>query len=246
MSLIALVDGVRSKAYRPGPRRAHCTECHREMIAHTGGVVTWHWAHSKDDGGPACATKPETEWHRGWKSRCEDLARIEVPVGSRRADVLTRYGWAAEFQHSSLSVAEVRAREADWQWNLIWVIDATAAYREDRLWTWRKPGKPESFRVVTWRWSAAWVREVTCPTLLDLGDDKALFLGKWYPKDYGPLTGYGWIISGEELARCVINGDKPPRAPAFGTPVDPESWAQPAWCPWYTDFRPESIGRTAA
>lgn len=226
MPLIANVDGVRTTALRDGSRRGQCLDCGHEMLAKTGEVITWHWAHRQAEDAPACSAEPETEWHLTWKARCDDPARIEVAIGSRRADVLTQYRWAVEFQHSSLEVGEIRARERDWRQRLIWVIDGTTAHAEARLRTWRPSGREHW--TVEWAWSPAWVREVRCRTFLDLGEGQLMLLGRWFEKDPDrPVMGYGWRVTADEVARCVLNGRRPPTQPRKGQPVDPESWFQP-------------------
>lgn len=122
MPLIALIDGQRATATPDGPRRGVCPGCNAEMVAKTGEIVTHHWAHRYDDDTPRCEHEPETAWHLAWKARRTDSSDVEVAQGNRRADVLTPYGWAVEFQHSPLSVAEVKARERDWGRRMIWVF----------------------------------------------------------------------------------------------------------------------------
>lgn len=223
MSLVALVDGKRILADRDGPRRGQCPGCNREMVAKTGDVITWHWAHTHDESDP-CQVEPETEWHLGWKSRCTDTARIEVARGSRRADVLTPYGWAVEFQHSPLSVGEVHSREADWRRNLIWVMDGREATEAERLRRWR----PESrhFWTMRWAWAPVWVRDARCRTFVDIGGDQLIMVGRWYEKDPDrPVMGYGWDLTADQFTDYVINGKRPPRLPGMNAPLDAQAWA---------------------
>lgn len=226
MPLVALLDGVRVRATREGPRRAACAGCGLEMIAKTGDVVTWHWAHAHTIDAESCHVEHETEWHLGWKTRCGDADRIEVARGARRADVLTPYGWAVEFQHSAMDVREATARERDWRRRLVWVVDARDAYAGDRLVMRRPQGR--AHLTLRWAWSPAWVRDNACRTFLDVGDDRLVMVGRWYEKDPDrPVVGYGWSLSAEQFTRCVLDGHRPPRTPPLGVALDPEEWAAP-------------------
>ena len=94
------------------------------MIAKTGDVVAWHWAHQVDS--PGCPAAGETAWHLCWKQLGPPGSQ-ERAVGNRRADVLAPGRFAVEFQRSPLTAAEVTARESDWARRLVWVFDATDA-----------------------------------------------------------------------------------------------------------------------
>lgn len=224
MPLVALIDGARARAVRGGPRRGSCPGCGREMLAHTGDVIAWHWAHRHDDEAAACATEPETEWHLTWKSRCGDDERVEVPRGARRADVLTPYGWAVEFQHSPMDVREATRRERDWHRRLLWVVDAREAYDGERLTMWRPRGREHL--TLRWAWSPAWVREASCRMFLDIGE-RLVMIGRWFDKNPDrPVMGYGWPLEIDQFARCVLDGRRPPRDPALGRALAPESWVE--------------------
>lgn len=224
MPLVALVDGARATADRDGPRRGACPGCGREMSAKTGDVVTWHWAHLHDQDADACHVEPETEWHLNWKARCPDPDRIEAVRGNRRADVLTPYEWALEFQHSAISVSDARSRERDWRKHLIWIVDAREAYTAERL-TLRRPHGREHY-ALRWAWSPAWVRESGCRMFLDLGDGELVMVGRWYDKNPdAPVNGYGWRLTADTFTECVISGVRPPSAPRkLGAPLDPAAW----------------------
>jgi hypothetical protein len=98
--------------------RGECPGCGGDLIAKCGEIVVWHWAHVSGDCDPW--SEPETEWHSNWKE-CFPLECREVTVGNHRADVLIG-GHAIEFQHSSISVDEIRERELHYG-SLTWVID---------------------------------------------------------------------------------------------------------------------------
>lgn len=233
MSLIATRDGVRLFATIDGPRRASCLQCGDDMIAKTGEVVTHHWAHAHQTD---CPGSHETAWHMEWKATCPDADRIEVTVGNRRADVLTRYGWSIEFQHSSQSNKDVRAREADWGQRIIWCFDETAsASRETRYDTatgqtrnqlewWHPPDRP--FETIRWSHAKAYIFQTAAPTFLHIDADRLLYVGLLHEAE-GPKFGYGWLISREDFVAHVVNGQRPPVPPLFGAALEPAAWSVP-------------------
>ncbi len=122
MPLNALVNGEMTRADRDGPREAQCFECGHPMIAKTGELVVWHWAHRAEN--PDCGLSAESEWHLAWKARGLDgTQEIVSENGLRRADVLSPARFAIEFQRSPLSWREMRSREADWDQRVVWVLD---------------------------------------------------------------------------------------------------------------------------
>lgn len=122
---IALFNGQRSTA-RP-KSVGKCQYCGREMIAKCGSVVIWHWAHKSRR---RCDPwwENETEWHREWKAKFPlewQEVIFHAADGERHiADVLTKDGKVIEFQHSSMPLKELSAREAFYH-ELVWVVDAT-------------------------------------------------------------------------------------------------------------------------
>jgi hypothetical protein len=225
MPLYALRDGNRVRALKDGPRRAGCAECGQEMIARTGAVVIWHWAHRVHN--PQCETAPESEWHLGWKALAIDGTQ-EVRVGRRRADVLAPGGFAVEFQASALDREEVRAREDDWaaQGGMAWVFKAEAEFADGRIWVLpsirgrqSELAKPENRATldVTWSHAPERVRAARAPSFLDLGNDELLFIGGWR-QGLSPLTGYGWRVSRDWVVQNLLRGSEIPAALA----ADPE------------------------
>lgn len=222
MPLVAVVDGRRALASTDGARRAACVDCGREMIAKTGEVVTHHWAH-RHAADAGCGAG-ETDWHLSWKARCTELARVEVTRGQRRADVLTPYGWAVEFQHSPLTPTEVGRRETDWGRNMIWVFDLRDAADGVRLEYWRPDGRHH--HTLRWAWSKAFVIAAKVPTFVHATDDTLFMVGRWFDKKPSkPIQGYGWKLTADEFAEHVINGIRPPRTPGMGQPLDPRVWS---------------------
>lgn len=228
MPLYAIVDGRRRAVVPDGPRRASCADCGAEMLARTGTVKVWHWAHRTRN--PGCPAAAETEWHLAWKALGLDGTQ-EIAVGRRRADVLAPGGFAVEFQASPLTEAEVRAREDDWagQGSIAWVFKADAEYAAGRItltpslreWTEQGLVKPENQATLTIAWSHApeRVRAARAPSFLDIGDG-LLFVGAWRPKS-SPLTGYGWRVTKDSVVRSLLHGDTIPGQLA-GDPAEVE------------------------
>jgi hypothetical protein len=217
MPLFALLDGQRARAIKDGPRRAACLDCEAVMLAKTGEVVSWHWAHLTEN--PHCAAALESEWHLGWKLEATHSG-VEVAVGKRRADVLAPYGYAIEFQRSALTREEVQAREDDWGRKVIWIFYAKEAYeRPGGLQFWNADA---SFGKVDWakiHWPHApeRVRAARCWTLLDVGQPNLMFVGEWVP-DKSPLQGYGWPVTREWVEKEIINGIELPMRPGLTVP----------------------------
>lgn len=70
-------------------------------------------------------------WHLWWQSQADDAARIEVTDINasgdvRRADIVTRFGWCIEVQHSPIAAKTVRARENHWNGRVLWLVDAAS------------------------------------------------------------------------------------------------------------------------
>jgi competence protein CoiA len=171
-----------------------CPLCAAALIPKCGEIVTWHWAHR---GTVECDAwhEHETEWHRQWKARAP-AESVEVVMGPHRADIVTPRA-IIELQHSSISPAEIREREAFYGPRLIWLVDAIEAYREARLSVRPKKG------YVTLRWKHPRTSLCTCrrPIWLDLGT-KMLWLKRLYPE--APHGGWGYLCeTGQFIARYV-------------------------------------------
>jgi len=126
--MLALVDGQRS--YAQPKQVGHCELCGGIAIPKCGRINVWHWAHkSLQD----CDTwaEPITAWHADWQAHFP-VDCCEIPIGRHRADVRSPSGLVIEFQHSALSVDEIRERENHYG-SMLWVFDAVKAFKGDRL-----------------------------------------------------------------------------------------------------------------
>jgi hypothetical protein len=178
------------------------------MIAKTGDIVTWHWAHRSEN--PACGLSSESEWHLAWKAAgLPGTQEIRREDGKRRADVLSPAGFAVEFQHSPLTWKEVRQRELDWEHRLVWVLDATSALRTGAI----EPHAGGLTSLTWWRCPAtasACLPKLDrhpearfypgCRTFLDFGEDAGLFCAQYREQVYN--RGFG----GEEIAGQLVTG----------------------------------------
>jgi competence protein CoiA len=124
--LLALVNGRRST---PAPRlRGLCPVCGTATVAKCGSRKSWHWAHLRP---VKCDPwwENETDWHRAWKAHFpedwQEVLHVDQASGERHiADVKTALGLVIEFQHSQMSLEELRAREAFYG-HMIWIVDGT-------------------------------------------------------------------------------------------------------------------------
>ena len=198
--MLALVNGQRS--YAEPKQVARCPACGGDAIPKCGRINVWHWAHKTLD----CDTFAEaiTQWHVDWQTRYPRHMR-EVVIGAHRADVLLPNGCAIEFQHSSLSVDEIRERE-DYYGSMLWVFDTVDAYENDRLNLRRKRAGHESqsdrsYRSFRWKHPRRSLLHCRRPVFLDLGGGNLLELKRLYPN--APYGGWGFLLTIDMfLARC--------------------------------------------
>lgn len=217
MPFYAVVDGERTRATKDGARRASCHECGAAMLAKTGEVVSWHWAHLVEN--PHCEAARESLWHLGWKATA-DHQGVEVAVGNRRADVLTPYGYAVEVQKSALTGEEVRQREEDWKGKLIWIFLAQEAYERPEgleFWAANSTYGKVDWGTLQWKRGPDRVKAARCWSLLDVGRDNLIFVGEWTPKS-SPLRGYGWSVPRSWVIDKIINGTELPERPGLERP----------------------------
>ena len=222
MPLVALVDGVPALALDSEITRAVCRDpgCGAEMHRRAGRGFVPHWAHHAGTADRCKAEAGMTMWHSEWQIKCQAPDRIESVQGSRRADVLTRFGWAVEFQHSGMRGTDLRARENDWNGHLIWVQDGTAATAGAVTVHDAPLLLSEPFAEVTFDWIAPPPRiaEALCHQLVDIGGDRLLWLpGVPLPKNSADIIGRkGFLLTHETFAADWLNGDASTFPPAWG------------------------------
>ncbi len=213
MSLYALVEAERLRAQPDGPRRAQCPDCMAEMMAKTGNVVVWHWAHCVRP--LDCQAASEGEWHLAWKALAIDgTQEITHPSGRRRADVLAPGGFAVEFQASPLTVAEIQTREADWDYNLVWVFDARKSFQKERLTT-EGYGKSRRFM---WRRPPDRIKGAKCPSYYDVGDDNLLRVTE-VQVTKSAAFGQCWLETKDVVVTKVIRGKQMPPRPTVNVRI---------------------------
>jgi len=167
--------------------RAWCPLCKERVTPKCGEIVSHHFAHQcREDCDPW--SEGETEWHRRWKMLVP-VEQREVVIGNHRADMVTETAiW--ELQHSSISPAEIRAREQHYGPRLVWVFDCTEAYREGRL-DLRCPDAGKNYRTFRWYHARKSIAACRRRVYLDLGDGLLLRLGRMYP--HAPTGGWGYL-----------------------------------------------------
>lgn len=167
-----------------------CPGCAGEVVAKCGGIVSWHWAHVA---GQDCDpwAEPMTEWHREWQGEFP-LEQQEVVMGPHRADVVTADGDILEFQHSSISPAEIAEREAFYGDRLFWVFDVTDAYETGRF-ELRPPSGSGTRWTFRWKQPRKSIAACRRPVYLDLGGrGEMLRLARIYPD--APCGGWGKYV----------------------------------------------------
>jgi hypothetical protein len=176
-----------------GRTRGRCRDdaCGGEMIAvrEVSDYRRSHWRHKTlRDGTGACtrADSNKTPWHADWQMRCQDPERIEyrqVNGGRVRiCDVMSKFGWAVEFQHSAIKRETVAARENHYKGRVIWVVNAATSYAIS--------GAVDHYKgQLRWTQMPFWVLE--SGTLVAVDDGKHVNLL--------PPTGLGKHVSASEL-----------------------------------------------
>ena len=196
----ATFNGQARAEAAPGARGL-CPSCGGIVIAKTGAIMAWHWAHAANE----CDTwaEPDSAWHRDWQDQFP-AAWQEAVIGPHRADIRTPAGVIVEFQHSSLPVADIKERERFYGHRMVWVFDVSGAYQNNRLLLRRKPGGDPRYRSFRWKHPRKTVATCDRPVFLDLGCGQLLRLRRYYG---GPPTGgWGLLISDSEFVTS-IKGD---------------------------------------
>src|SRR6267142_4076045 len=176
--LYAWNDGIKLKAEKG--LLGSCPDCQAQMVPKCGAIVTPHWAHKTL---VDCDTwsEGETEWHRGWKNQFP-AEEVEVSItkeGKRhRADVYlqTPVGKVRtlEFQHSSISVEEIEARENFYgKDEMMWIFDAKSAYEGRRFWfedSGKTTAEGKKLRVSDWKHGKKSLLACDAVVILDFGE----------------------------------------------------------------------------
>ena len=154
---IAIQDGNRTMA--TPAQKADCPTCGSQVISKCGEIKVWHWAHSSLD----CDTwsEPESQWHIDWKERFPTDWQ-EVTIGKHRADVKTPKG-VIEFQASSISSYDVRAREDHYQ-NMVWVLKGSN-FKENLEFT-----KQKGYHSFRWKHPRKTWWDAKKPIYIDMGN----------------------------------------------------------------------------
>lgn len=199
--------------------RGHCPECKGSVYARFPENAIKHWAHTPLPDGQErdCSRGKEmTEWHYSWQSERTDLSCIEVTVGSHRADLINAGGAVIEFQHSTITPEDVKAREQHWEKG-VWVLDGTPAEGKERVRLRRHPDQEpdDPYRAFQWPRANLVLYRAKWPVWIDVGDG---CLQVRFAKQGG---GGGWLVAKEWFINEVINGPRTtlrphltPKAPA--------------------------------
>lgn len=198
MLLAASTPGSPQRTRSLPDAKGWCPSCVEPLRPKCGEIVTWHWAHqARVDCDPWA--EPETAWHLAWKNRFPADC-VEIPRAGHRADVVTPTGWVIEFQHSPITPAEIREREAAYGPRLLWVFDLTGA--EDRF-DFRRRDYGWSFR---WRHPRKSLWHVTRRMLFDIGDEVLFDCRKVHPQV--PCGGWGRFIAADDFVAALTNGTR--------------------------------------
>jgi competence CoiA-like predicted nuclease len=180
--------------------RGLCPDCNEPLTPKCGEIITWHWAHKS---GADCEvwSEPESAWHLWWKS-CWPPDCVEVPItknGKRhRADVLYR-GTVIEFQKSSISSADIRAREEFYS-GMVWIFYAEEQFA-NTISLYEKQTNSGVYFSIRWDHPRKSISHCLKPVYLDFGMYKYkynsdMFILKSFPADNG---GYGWGRSWDRI-----------------------------------------------
>ncbi len=121
--LYALINGIKSCA-TPN-KTGLCPLCQNKTITKCGEFKSWHWAHKKS---VDCDSwyKPETEWHRRWKS-VFGIANCEIILNRDNikhiADVVTIHNRVIELQNSPINYETLTSRETFYGTEMAWIVN---------------------------------------------------------------------------------------------------------------------------
>lgn len=204
--IAALVEGKLARATNGA--RGNCPECKGEVYARTPEHAIRHFAHIPLPDGEErfCSRDPGemSEWHRRWQWERTDLGCIEVTQGQHRADVVNASGVVIEFQRSTITPEDVKARESHWRRG-VWVLDGTPNDRgEPRVLIRRLPDQADDDVYRRFKWSHAnlVLYRAKWPVWIDVGE-RCLQV-----RHASDGQGAGWIVPREWFVREIINGNR--------------------------------------
>lgn len=180
----------------PG-RQGCCPSCGAQLQAKCGEIKIWHWAHHGGDCDPW--HENETLWHLNWKGLFPEDWQ-EVVLGPHRADIRTPR-MVIELQHSSISVAELREREAFYG-DMIWIFDFRKIAKH--FFFPRHGGALWFEENVVWQRARRSVFACTKPVLITLGRGLLYNIyGFGYHPDPGYQGGFSYAYSKDEFLSAV-------------------------------------------
>ncbi len=213
MPLVALVEGKPYNALDPEVTKAECRDphCSAPMHRRASKGLTPHWVHNPGFGERCEVDRDVSEWHVAWQLKCTDMGRVEYAANGRRADVLTPFGWAIEFQHSNIARDTIRGREDDWSGQLVWVHDGTV----------ESAGTLElnDQREMRWLGAPSRIMQIRCLQMVDVGDETLVVLPSRLHLESGDVvsTSRVWTMTHDEFTSRWINGPTPPAACGYVT-----------------------------
>jgi hypothetical protein len=170
------------------------------MTPKCGGIVIWHWSHRADHTECDDWHAVETEWHREWKSLFP-LDSQEVVLEKRskkhRADVLLHRELVIEFQHSPITIADVKARESFYGRRMVWVFNCRDAFKDGRL-TLSDHGEYKTFR---WTHPKRTPQRCERPTFFDLGGAGVLDVRKLHGDTR--IGGWGYLRTKADFVNAM-------------------------------------------
>jgi hypothetical protein len=172
--------------------KSFCPLCNGELTPKCGDVNIWHWAHKHKSFD--CDIKPETEWHREWKSyfTSENCEVVIKKNGVKKIADFVFNNIVFEFQHSPISPKEIKLRESFYG-NMIWIFDAIEPYSYGRLLI-----RPKE-NYVTFRWKHAKRTLGFCSKriFLDIGYNELIEIKKIYTE--APVGGWGKVFKKHDI-----------------------------------------------
>jgi hypothetical protein len=179
-----------------------CSLCKLPLIPRCGEINIWHWSHRAGDCDPW--NEGETDWHREWKRRA-DRSWCEVVVPPHRADIRRPDGLVIELQYSSISAADIAAREAFYG-NMWWLFHRDRFGKNARFFL------TEDCRVrLRWLNGSRTLPRVTKRMFCDLGGPIVEFTGR-----VDRVGGWGQLLTqGEFLAEARLHQLDENEASAF-------------------------------